>query len=156
MDDRERKDFEAWAAEEWAGKSVPDAAWLGWKGRAALSAPPAVEAPQWIVNDLGELGVKVGRRFFFLYKGENLEYGEDTPSETALHDDGTPMRYRMVGKREFGEVQYPAKWLREGRSRKRYTEDLLYTPGLSFGAPEDGEWRDLPAARAAQAQEVKP
>jgi hypothetical protein len=31
----EREAFEAWAAAEWDGKSVPDAAWLGWKARSA-------------------------------------------------------------------------------------------------------------------------
>ena len=114
-----------------------------------------VQAPQWIVNDLGELGVKVGGRFFFLYKGDNIEYGSDADSTrdgVALHDDGTPMRYRIVGKREFGEVCYPLKWIANNRSEERYTEDLVYTPGLSFGGPEDGAWRELPAAIAAKEQ----
>lgn len=100
--------------------------------------------PQWIVNDLGELGVQVGGRFFFLYKGGNIEY-------SGRHDDGTPMRWRMVGKREFGEVQYPEAWLRAGRTEDRYTVELTYHPGLSFGQPEDGEWRDLPVIDAARA-----
>lgn len=47
--------------------------------------------PIWIVNSLGELGVKVGDRCFFLYKAENIEYGPG-------------VKYRQVGKREFGEV----------------------------------------------------
>lgn len=95
--------------------------------------------PQWIVNDLGELGVLVDGHAYFLYKGGNIEY------ETGQHDDGTPMLYRIVGKREFGEVCYPLKWLRAGRSEARYTENLVYTPGLSFGKPEDGDWRPLPS-----------
>ncbi len=62
-------------------------------------APSDVE---WVVNDLSELGVKIGDRFFFLYKGESLVY------EEALHDDTKePMRWRPVGKREFGEVCEP-------------------------------------------------
>lgn len=36
---RERRDFEAWATSEWGCMaSVPDNAWLGWKGRAELQA----------------------------------------------------------------------------------------------------------------------
>jgi hypothetical protein len=94
--------------------------------------------PAWIVNDLGELGVMVDGRAYFLYKGENIVY------ETGRHDDGTPMLYRMVGKREFGEVCYPAAFYRPGfRIPDRYTQELVYTPGLSFGKPEDSEWKPL-------------
>ncbi len=105
--------------------------------------------PQWIVNDLGELGVKVGGRFFFLYKGDNIEYGANSSSDgIALHDDGSPMQYRIVGKREFGETCLPVKWILQGRSEDRYHEKLVYDPRLSFGKPEDGDWKLLPAARA--------
>lgn len=104
--------------------------------------------PQWIVNDLGELGVKVGGRFFFLYKGDNIEYGANSSSDgIALHDDGSPMQYRIVGKREFGETCLPVKWILQGRSEDRYHEKLVYHAGLSFGKPEDGDWKLLPAAR---------
>lgn len=83
-----------------------------------------LKEPRWIVNDLNELGVQVNGRFFFLYKGENLEYGSD-----HLHDatcgpalEGKPMRYRPVYKREFGEVCRPV-----------------------FPVPGGGEgWQDLP------------
>lgn len=105
--------------------------------------------PEWIVNDLGELGVKLGERCFFLYKGDNIEYGIDGIGEAkdgvALHDDGTPMKYRPVGKREFGETQWPAKWLEAGCRQDRYTDELVYREGLSFGKPEDADWRPLPA-----------
>lgn len=47
--------------------------------------------PEWIVNDIGELGVRIGVKNFYLYKGESLQYVEDPP------------RWRPVGKREFGE-----------------------------------------------------
>lgn len=63
--------------------------------------------PQWVVNSLGELGVKVQGRYYFLYKGESLEYDYD---DDDIHDDGTPMRVRPVGKREFGEVCNPIDW----------------------------------------------
>lgn len=102
---------------------------------------------KWIVNDLGELGVEVNGRCFFLYKGESLEYGKhaDVKDGVCLHDDGTQMLYRMVGKREFGETQWPQKWVTAGRREDRYTEKLAFYPGLSFGKPGDGDWKPLPA-----------
>lgn len=106
---------------------------------------------KWVVNDLGELGVCVQGRCFFLYKGGSLEYGGGPDSRRdgmALHDDGTPMMVRMVGKREFGETCQPLPHLRDkwpGGQGAKYMEPLVFTPGLSFGKPEDGEWRPLPA-----------
>lgn len=103
--------------------------------------------PQWIVNDLGELGVKVGGRFFFLYKGDNIEYGDEGNAGKdgiALHDDGRPMKWRIVGKREFGETCQPLECFR-ARWRDLYEEPLVYTPGLSDGKPGDGAWQPLPA-----------
>ena len=91
----------------------------------------------WVVNDSGELGVEIGGRYFFLYKGESLEY------EDPKHDDATPMLVRTVGKREFGETQWPQKWIKAGRREDRYTETLIFHPGLSDGKPEDGDWRPL-------------
>lgn len=109
--------------------------------------------PVWIVNDLGELGVQVAGRFFFLCKGDNLEYGtDDDGSPVALHDDGTPMKYRIVGKREFGECCYPMAWVTQGRREKRYMVDLTFIPGLSWGKPEDGMWRELPVPPPAATQ----
>lgn len=112
-------------------------------------AVPMTDEPEWIVNDLGELGVRVGSRFFFLYKGGNIEYGADGIGDSrdgvALHGDGTPMHYRIVGKREFGETCWPLQWVVRGHSENRYTEPLTFIPGLSWGKPEDGEWKPLPA-----------
>lgn len=105
---------------------------------------------RWVVNDNGELGVEIGGRYFFLYKGYSLEY------EDAKHDDGTPMMVRMVGKREFGETCWPVKWNTAGRRTDRYTEKLVYTEGLSDGKPEDGEWRPLPPAPNAGTERPKP
>jgi hypothetical protein len=53
--------------------------------------------PAWVVNSLGELGVEVGGRQFFLYKGQSLEYGKHG------NEDGFVL-YRPVQKREFGET----------------------------------------------------
>jgi hypothetical protein len=63
---------------------------------------------EWIVNQNGELGVKIEDQFFFLYKGESLEYLEG--------DDD--MLYAPVRKREFGECcispefeKYPERFM---------------------------------------------
>jgi len=68
---------------------------------------------KWVVNDNAELGVKVGGKYFWLYKGESLEY------EEKKHDDGTPIKYRQVWKREFGECCHP---LHLKQIPDRYTE----------------------------------
>lgn len=49
----------------------------------------------WVVNDLGELGVRIEGENFYLYKGRSLSYG-----------NGGRM-WRPVGKREFGECCHP-------------------------------------------------
>lgn len=51
---------------------------------------------EWILNDKGEIGVKIGDQFFFNYKGESLMY-------SSLEDTG-PKTYRLVGKRELDET----------------------------------------------------
>ncbi|MGF6641846.1 hypothetical protein [Paraburkholderia sp. MM6662-R1] len=111
-----------------------------------------IPEPEWIVNDMGELGVKVGNRFFFLYKGESLEYGApeigDVRDGVVIHEDGTPVLWRIVGKREFGETCWPVAWIKRGYADDRYTLDLVWREGLSFGKPEDGRWQPLPAPRA--------
>lgn len=50
---------------------------------------------EWIISDLGELGVKIQNQFFFLYKGESLMYNGEEDS---------PQKYRLVMKREFEDV----------------------------------------------------
>jgi len=56
---------------------------------------------QWIVNNLGELGVKVGTEFFFMYKGEPFQYDKETLKL---------IKYRQVEKREFGESCHVSGW----------------------------------------------
>lgn len=58
------------------------------------------EDVEWIVNDGGELGVMIHGQAFFLYKGHSLVYSTED-------EDGRPMMYRTVGKREFGECCHP-------------------------------------------------
>ena len=50
----------------------------------------------WIVNDLGELGIKIFDNCIFMYKGELFQYTENPHPEK-------PFKYRTVNKREFGE-----------------------------------------------------
>lgn len=99
---------------------------------------------EWVVNDNAELGVKIGDQFFWLYKGRSLVY------ETGKHDDDTPMMWRPIGKREFGECCYPIKFYTPGARRPdRYTDELEFQSGLSFGQPGDCDWRPLPAPAPA-------
>jgi hypothetical protein len=71
---------------------------------APRSTPLIDDDVQWVVNDNAELGVKIGEQFFWLYKGESLVY------DNAEHDDGRPMMWRTVGKREFGECCHPVNY----------------------------------------------
>lgn len=59
--------FESWAADEWDGKTPPDAAWIGFKGHASLATPhPAVAVPgslkghqiAALVNDLRDIAIE--------------------------------------------------------------------------------------------------
>ena len=63
------------------------------------------EQVEWVVNDIAELGVKIGDQFFFLYKGRSLVYESRDDA-----DDGRHMQYRPVWKREFGECCHPVNY----------------------------------------------
>jgi len=75
------------------------------KGRTGLQLTTGIE-PQWVVNDLAELGVKVGETFYFLYKGDNIVY-HDPKHEPGGRFSTPTMMYRPVLKREFGECCHP-------------------------------------------------
>ena len=92
------------------------------------AAHRAADRVQWIINDSAELGVLVDGVAYFLYKGESLIYVD------ALHDDGKQMRYRPVGKREFGECCHPIAMVK--------TTAQQYLAGTTFAL--EG-WEDLPA-----------
>lgn len=70
------------------------------------------EDVRWVVNSIGELGVKVGGRFFFLYKGYSLEYGVEMP---AADPSEPPLMWTEVGKREFGETVSTVVNVQDGR-----------------------------------------
>ena len=82
---------------------------------------------KWVVNDNGELGVKIGEQFFFLYKGESLVYTSGT------HDEGGPMHWRPVFKREFGECCHPFNY-----------DDPTRIGAVSLS--DSNEWQALPPA----------
>lgn len=105
---------------------------------AALAGGLSADQVEWVVNDLAELGVKIGNGFFFLYKGESLVYGSD--SEPATHEAGDDevgysagdrMKWRPVKKREFGECCHPI-------NHADYSE----IGKVSLDDSED--WQDLP------------
>lgn len=81
------------------------------------------EDVEWVVNDLAELGVKIGDQCFFLYKGNSYLGGE---------------KYRFVGKREFGECCHP--WDTINRVSGEYKLPKNY---IGFNSEEIGAWRDI-------------
>ena len=82
------------------------------------------EDVQWVVNDLAELGVKIGDDFFFLYKGRSYQGGS---------------RWRPVSKREFGECCHPWQAIKNkcGEERLPKTYEGFHNETLE-------EWLDLP------------
>jgi hypothetical protein len=98
------------------------------------------ENVEWVVNDIGELGVKIGNQFFFLYKGRSLVYR----TKEDIGEDGTDkdriLRWRPVYKREFGEVCHPPP-------KTEYSHDRgeMVDGEYSFGNEED--WQELPRGR---------
>ena len=88
---------------------------------------------EWIVNDNGELGVKVGNDFHFLYKGHSIIY------KSGKHDNGLPMYWRPVGKREFGECCHPEAQIKDGKYVHPYTEDFGW------------QWKKLPRSKHPEA-----
>ncbi len=82
-----------------------------------LGGPPSADEVEWVVNDIGELGVRVRGRSFFLYKGGSVVYSSS---------DG-PQAQRRVQKREFGEVCRPL-CLNGTPPEKPYTEGEGWFP----------------------------
>jgi Mor family transcriptional regulator len=108
---------------------------------------PEDVTPEWVVNSLGELGVRIQGRHFFLYKGDSLEYKDGNSQGHVVRDNGDLIKVRLVGKTEFGETCWPVAWVTRGYREDTYAVDLQYVPGLSFGSPDDPDfkWNPLPA-----------
>jgi hypothetical protein len=104
-----------------------------------MLAPPRINASdvQWIVNDMGELGVKIGDQFFFLYRGKSVAFGFCT------HDDETPIMYRPVGKEEFGETMV-VKAHQGMDEQDRFTDPV---PDRDEQDNPEFQWRPITAER---------
>lgn len=90
---------------------------------------------EWIVNDNAELGVKIGERCFFLWKGNSLTYGK-------ARDGDRPMRYRPVYKREFGEACHPPSLDFSDSPKPPVPPNGLESGTYRWGDPAD--WKILP------------
>lgn len=86
---------------------------------------------EWVVNDHAELGVKIGEQFFWLYKGRSIAYAN------AQHDDGGPMFWRPVFKREFGECAHPVNY---------ENPHMWGTVSLS----DSNDWKQLPTMKTTK------
>lgn len=93
--------------------------------------PLAADDVEWVVNDNAELGVKIGNQFFWLYKGHSLVYDD------GKHDDGSPMHWRPVFKREFGECAHPINYSNPAR---------IGTVSLT----DSDDWQELPPVMAGE------
>jgi len=59
---------------------------------------------EWVVNQCGELGVRIGGQNFYLYKGNSLSYSKDPDTDDINVTGNDPRKWRKVEKREFGET----------------------------------------------------
>ncbi len=100
---------------------------------AALVARLSEDDVQWIVNDIAELGVKIGTRFFFLYKGQSLEYKDNA--------DG-PVMWRPVWKREFGECCHPWQFIKDRTGDARIPDNYPAVDGSSAS-----DWKTIPQTK---------
>lgn len=57
--------------------------------------------PVWVVNNIGELGVKIKNRYFFFCDGNSFEY------KATHYTDGCKIMVRRVAGSEFGEFILP-------------------------------------------------
>lgn len=88
---------------------------------------------QWVVNNLGELGVKINGQYFFCYKGESITYNYSK----------TKVLVRNVGKREFGETVWPMSWIEAGKREDKYTTTLHYDERLGGRDDPKYHWKPI-------------
>lgn len=92
---------------------------------------------EWIVNEYAELGVKIGNQFFFLYKGRSLEY------KKGDKEDGTNLKYRQVGKREFGECCHPWERIKKQSGEYRLPETYVGFYPEENEPDFDNPWKEI-------------
>jgi hypothetical protein len=82
---------------------------------------------EWVVNEMGELGVKIKDQFFFMYKGESYSGGT---------------KWRHVFKREFGETCYA--WdIKKLPDSFSYTIDPRVSNYICHLGEDVSEWKDI-------------
>ena len=91
---------------------------------------------EWIINNMGELGVFIAGVPYFLYKGESLVY-----------EDVSDIKYRKVGKREFGETCGPYYWIRGQLTRPTGMSIDEYF--IEYGSSTDPyfKWKKIPKVK---------
>jgi len=148
-----------WAVETWLGDVAPESRkvlrqYIEQGAQPGADVVLTEDRVEWVVNDIAELGVKIGNQFFFLYKGHSLVYGQDSSDVidgvAVNHDADPPIKHhwRPVFKREFGECCHPVNYedLRQcGHPHKWGT--------VSLG--DSDEWKPLPAAPQPQQEQTK-
>jgi hypothetical protein len=83
---------------------------------------------EWVVNTLGELGVKIGKQLFFMYKARSLQYEKDY----HIEDGNREVQWRHLYKREFGETCQPPPKTEYSRDRGEMDKDGYYTFGKGW------------------------
>jgi hypothetical protein len=71
---------------------------------------------EWVVNDMAELGVKIGDQCFFVYKGRSYNGGK---------------KYRHIHKREFGETCSPINM------------NIITKDYVGYRGEDESEWKDI-------------
>lgn len=105
-------------------------------------SPPLVNDVNWVVNDLGELGVEIHGAYFFMYKGRSLQYGTyQSRNGMATHDDETEMRVRPIDGWEYGETVWPTAWISRGYRDARYLGAHRHQRQLG----DSVSWKPIPA-----------
>ena len=87
---------------------------------------------EWVVNDLAELGIKIGNQFFWLYKGRSL-----------INKSGGAKKWRYVGKREFGECCHPWDMIKKQSGEARLPDTYVGFYPEENDPNFDNKWQDI-------------